>query len=468
MTIPTGFVKSTIQASLARPPGGRARRARGRPARSGAPWRSRRRRSSPGRSPRTSAGSVSSTSRAAWPPTRSWMRTKSAPSMAASRSPVQVSRPVQSRAGRASAGPGRRRRRSRSGSMSSRTSSSIGSRSRLTLEALDELRRIGAAAADDGDLQAHAPSRHCGGLTPMLITLSAIVACTSPKSSTVARGRPARWLASDSSSARSRCIIRSISTCTPRSTPGEWRSRRPAADRTRPGVALRLQPDHGPARAERADPRAAPRADARTRHVRPPSADRPRLRRRALASPRRCRPAASTRQTRLVAARPESAGEAVATALGLELGSPTLYLERLRLADGEPLLLEQVHLPAERFPGLLALGPRARLAVRPPDRALRRPRRRGPRGRSSRSCCAPARRACSDRPARARRRCSSRASRPTADGTSDRIRPDVRPWRSDALLRGAGRGPADAGRGADGDEEEDRIHETSSRRRPHG
>jgi GntR family transcriptional regulator len=58
--------------------------------------------------------------------------------------------------------------------------------------------------------------------------------------------------------------------------------------------------------------------------------------------------------TRLVGARPESAGEAVAAALGLEPGSPILYLERLRLADGEPLLLEQVHLPAERFPGLLA------------------------------------------------------------------------------------------------------------------
>jgi GntR family transcriptional regulator len=58
--------------------------------------------------------------------------------------------------------------------------------------------------------------------------------------------------------------------------------------------------------------------------------------------------------TRLVAARPESAGVTVAGALGLEPGSPTLYLERLRLADGEPLLLEQVHLPAERFPGLLA------------------------------------------------------------------------------------------------------------------
>jgi GntR family transcriptional regulator len=58
--------------------------------------------------------------------------------------------------------------------------------------------------------------------------------------------------------------------------------------------------------------------------------------------------------TRLIAARPESAGEAVAAALDLEFGSPTLYLERLRLAGGEPLLLEQVHLPAERFPGLLA------------------------------------------------------------------------------------------------------------------
>jgi len=59
-------------------------------------------------------------------------------------------------------------------------------------------------------------------------------------------------------------------------------------------------------------------------------------------------------ETRLVAARPESAGEVVAEALAIEPGSPTLYLERLRVAGGEPLLLEQVHLPAERFPGLLA------------------------------------------------------------------------------------------------------------------
>jgi GntR family transcriptional regulator, N-acetylglucosamine utilization regulator len=58
--------------------------------------------------------------------------------------------------------------------------------------------------------------------------------------------------------------------------------------------------------------------------------------------------------TRVIDARSEAAGETVAAALQLAPGSPTLYLERLRLASGEPLLLEMVHLPAERFPGLLA------------------------------------------------------------------------------------------------------------------
>jgi GntR family transcriptional regulator len=59
-------------------------------------------------------------------------------------------------------------------------------------------------------------------------------------------------------------------------------------------------------------------------------------------------------ETRLLTARPEAASETVAAALHLEPGSPTLYLERLRVAGGKPLLLEMVHLPAERFPGLLA------------------------------------------------------------------------------------------------------------------
>lgn len=58
--------------------------------------------------------------------------------------------------------------------------------------------------------------------------------------------------------------------------------------------------------------------------------------------------------TRLLAARPVAATEQVAAALQVEPGSPTIYLERLRLASGTPLLLEMVHLPAERFPGLLA------------------------------------------------------------------------------------------------------------------
>src|SRR6185503_17415051 len=59
-------------------------------------------------------------------------------------------------------------------------------------------------------------------------------------------------------------------------------------------------------------------------------------------------------ETKVVAAHPEVAGEAVANALELQIGAPTLYVERLRLAAGEPMLLEQVHLPADRFPGLLA------------------------------------------------------------------------------------------------------------------
>jgi GntR family transcriptional regulator len=58
-------------------------------------------------------------------------------------------------------------------------------------------------------------------------------------------------------------------------------------------------------------------------------------------------------ETRRVTARQEPASEKVADALGLALGAPTYFFERLRIADGEPLLLEQAHVPARRFPGLL-------------------------------------------------------------------------------------------------------------------
>jgi GntR family transcriptional regulator len=58
-------------------------------------------------------------------------------------------------------------------------------------------------------------------------------------------------------------------------------------------------------------------------------------------------------ETRVIAARIEPAGKPAAEALAIAAGSSVVYLERLRLAGGEPLLLEQVSLPADRFPGLL-------------------------------------------------------------------------------------------------------------------
>jgi GntR family transcriptional regulator len=58
--------------------------------------------------------------------------------------------------------------------------------------------------------------------------------------------------------------------------------------------------------------------------------------------------------TKVVTARIEPAGEAVAGSLGIAADAPVVYLERVRLGSGEPLLLEQARLPAERFPGLLA------------------------------------------------------------------------------------------------------------------
>jgi GntR family transcriptional regulator len=60
-----------------------------------------------------------------------------------------------------------------------------------------------------------------------------------------------------------------------------------------------------------------------------------------------------TPQTRLIGSRLEPAPSTVAAALDLDEAAPSVYIERLRLADGEPLLLEQVHLAADRFEGVL-------------------------------------------------------------------------------------------------------------------
>ncbi len=58
--------------------------------------------------------------------------------------------------------------------------------------------------------------------------------------------------------------------------------------------------------------------------------------------------------TRVVTARIEPAGESVASLLEIGRDAAVVYLERVRLGGGEPLILEQARLPAERFPGLLA------------------------------------------------------------------------------------------------------------------
>ena len=93
VTMPTGLVKSTIQASGSRRAWRPVRRCRARPARCAAPWRTR-----PGPvvswpSRPNLPGSVSSTSRACWPPTRSWISTAARPSTASS-SDVVVRQPA--------------------------------------------------------------------------------------------------------------------------------------------------------------------------------------------------------------------------------------------------------------------------------------------------------------------------------------------------------------------------------------
>lgn len=47
-----------------------------------------------------------------------------------------------------------------------------------------------------------------------------------------------------------------------------------------------------------------------------------------------------------------AAGVIIARQLELEPGAAVLHIHRLRTADGEPMALERVYLPAERFPGL--------------------------------------------------------------------------------------------------------------------
>lgn len=56
--------------------------------------------------------------------------------------------------------------------------------------------------------------------------------------------------------------------------------------------------------------------------------------------------------SRILEMHSEMSNASVASQLGVPLGSRVFYLERLRLADGEPIALERCYLPHDRFPGL--------------------------------------------------------------------------------------------------------------------
>ena len=146
VTIPTGFVKSTIQASGAASSRtrsaissttGTVRSALAKPPAPVVSWPMQ---------PQAS-GTVSSESRAAWPPTRIWTSTKSAPSRARSSSPVTSSAPSKPcRSSIRAARPPTTSRRS--GSMSCSTSSRTPISLPLAREPGDELRRVRRPAAD--------------------------------------------------------------------------------------------------------------------------------------------------------------------------------------------------------------------------------------------------------------------------------------------------------------------------------
>jgi GntR family transcriptional regulator len=54
--------------------------------------------------------------------------------------------------------------------------------------------------------------------------------------------------------------------------------------------------------------------------------------------------------------RAQGSDAATAAQLGLPVGAKTIFLERVRLADGEALALERVHLPHDRFSDLLKMN----------------------------------------------------------------------------------------------------------------
>lgn len=60
-----------------------------------------------------------------------------------------------------------------------------------------------------------------------------------------------------------------------------------------------------------------------------------------------------TPSTEVISKKREPAGDFVVTSLGLEQDAPICRLERLRLADGEPMMFETRYIRLDLFPGIL-------------------------------------------------------------------------------------------------------------------
>ena len=319
--------------------------------------------------------------------------------------------------------------------MSSRTSSSIGETVGAPDEALDQLGGVGAPAADDRDLDAHATlpglrraARPVTGLDTIAYNVISNPFAAQDPARPAAVGLPRtrtpvpEWPASASSSVPCRSTTRSTSTCarrstTARGTPGD---RLPTEREL--AAALRLQPHHGPPRAERARPRGPDRADPGPRHDRPAAAHRARAGRQAELH----RGDDPPRADRLHAARDVPAGvgrrggghrarDRAGLAGPLHRAAATRRRRAGPARAGLPLG-RAVPRPAGPRPG-------ARLVVRGPRRRLRHAGRPDPRIPARPCCWRPARPGCS-RATGARRPCSSKASpRPPTIGRSSTAGP---------------------------------------------
>jgi len=60
-----------------------------------------------------------------------------------------------------------------------------------------------------------------------------------------------------------------------------------------------------------------------------------------------------TAYSKVIALEERKADDSAASQLDMPSGAPVIYLERIRYANDEPIAFEKVHLPADRFPGLL-------------------------------------------------------------------------------------------------------------------